>query len=159
MSYRTVDEAENFEFQDAEILEMKLEREHLVFNLGYVTILPENSCNRDIRKMGTNELMLQIQHAKILRFVEEGYKVYDADENLTGTFEDREVPAEEYTKMFETLVQGNIYSLIKKNLDGETEGYEYEISMDANEHTYQLIVTGTHDVQVWERFMNRESTY
>lgn len=159
MSYRTVDEAENFEFQDAEILEMKLERDHLVLNLGYVTILPENSCNRDIRKMGTNELMLQVQHVKILRFVEEGYKVYDADGNLTGTFEDREVPAEEYTKMFDSLVQGNIYSLIKKKSDGGTEGYEYEISMDANEHTYQLVVTGTHDVQEWERFMNRESTY
>ena len=42
-----------------------------------VTILPANSCNRDIREMRANELVLQISEPKIEALVEEGYKVYD----------------------------------------------------------------------------------
>ena len=84
MGYRTVDEWENFEFQDADIGQIHMENGHLYLELGYVTILPDNSCNRDIRKMGTNELTLQLQHVQIDRIVEEGYKLYDADGNFTG---------------------------------------------------------------------------
>ncbi len=159
MSYRTVDEAGNFEFQDAEILEIKLERGHLFLNLGYVTILPENSCNRDIRKMGTNELLFQVQHVTVEKFVEEGYKVFDADGNLTGTCDDREISTEEYAQMFQELQQGNIYALLKKETGEEESPLQYEIYMDANERTYLLKVRGKHDVQEWERFMNRESSY
>lgn len=159
MGYRTVDEAIHFEFQDAEIAEVKLDRGHLFFYLGYVTILPDNSCNRDIRKMGTNELIFQIQHVTIQSLVEEGYKVYDADGNLTDSFEDREIPEEEYTRMMESFQQGNLYSVIRKDTGEEVEPFAYEIYIDANERTYLLKATGKHDVEEWERFMNRESTY
>lgn len=47
-----------------------------------VTILPANSCNRDIREMRANELVLKISEPKIEALVEEGYKVYDANGNL-----------------------------------------------------------------------------
>lgn len=161
--YRTVDEVQHFDFQDAEIKEIKQERGHLVFLLGYVTILPENSCNRDIRKMGTNELLLQIQHARILRFVEEGYKVYDADGNLKETCEDREIEPPEYQQMFERLAGGTVYSLHKKEPADPSGEKEYEIYMDTTAEeatkTYLLLVKGEHDVQQWERFMNRESSY
>ena len=85
MGYRTVDEWENFEFQDADVGQIHMENGHLYLELGYVTILPDNSCNRDIRKMGTNELTLQLQQVEIDRIIEEGYKLYDADGNQVGT--------------------------------------------------------------------------
>ena len=95
MGYRTVDEWENFEFQDADIGQIHMQNGHLYLELGYVTILPDNSCNRDIRKMGTNELTLQLQQVEIDRIVEEGYKIYDADGNFTKSVEDQELTPEE----------------------------------------------------------------
>ena len=71
MGYRTVDEWENFEFQDADVGQIHMENGHLYLKLGYVTILPDNSCNRDIRKMGTNELTLQLQQVEIDRIIED----------------------------------------------------------------------------------------
>ena len=56
--------------------------------LDNVTILPQNSCNRDIREMRANELKLKIREPEITAFVEEGYKVYDADGNLKEKKED-----------------------------------------------------------------------
>lgn len=157
MSYRTVDEAQNFDFRDAEIIEIKRERDHLFLHLGYVTILPENSCNRDIRKMGTKELMLQLQHAQINRFVEEGYKLYDADGKLTDTIADREVPQESGDSLLEELAQGAVYSLERRDSELPGMAFAYEICIDANDRTYLLQVSAKHDVEEWERFMNRDS--
>lgn len=50
MGYRTVDEWGSFEFQNADVEAIRKERGHWYLELGYVTILPDNSCNRDIRK-------------------------------------------------------------------------------------------------------------
>lgn len=163
MGYRTVDEIQHFEFQDAEIIEIRTQQGDFILRLGYVTILPENSCNRDIRKMGTNEMTLEIQRADILRFVEEGYKVYDADGNLKTSCDDREIDPSEYRQIFEALAGGTVYSLSRRETDGQAMGYEYKLYIDTdseeNGHTYLLLVRGEHDVQQWERFMNRESSY
>ena len=42
--------------------------------LSNVTILPENSCNRDIREMRANDLVLKIEEPVIRSLVREGYK-------------------------------------------------------------------------------------
>ena len=156
MGYRTVDEWENFEFQDADIGQIHMENGHLYLELGYVTILPDNSCNRDIRKMGTNELTLQLQHVQIERIVEEGYKLYDADGNFTRSVEDKELTPEEYPNWMEDMAGGAVYQILRKTVEGELP-YEYEIYLDANERTYLAKVCAKHDVEVWERFMNRHS--
>lgn len=53
--------------------------------LSNVTILPENSCNRDIREMRANDLVLKIEEPVIRSLVREGYKVYDANGALLRT--------------------------------------------------------------------------
>ena len=60
MGYTTKNEVTNFRFADAEIFEIKGIQEKITFELGYVTILGQNSCNRDIREMGTNALTLDL---------------------------------------------------------------------------------------------------
>ncbi len=154
MNYRTVDELEHFEFKDAGIQSVYTRNGHLYMELEYVTILPENSCNRDIRKMGTNYMLFQIQHAQITSFIEEGFTVYDADGNKTDTVDDKILPVEEYAAGYEQLAEGTIYSLTQK-------GDSYEICMDTKEceRTYTICVTGNHNVEEWDRFMNRESDY
>ena len=117
MGYRTVDEWENFEFQDADVGQIHMENGHLYLELGYVTILPDNSCNRDIRKMGTNELTLQLQHVQIDRIVEEGYKLYDADGNFTKSVEDKKLTPEEYPKWMEEMAGGAVYQILRKTVE------------------------------------------
>ena len=82
MSYKTVNEFEHFNFKESYIASLELSLSNFHAYLDHVTILPENSKNRDIREMRTNGLCLTIKDATITNFVEEGYKVYDADGNL-----------------------------------------------------------------------------
>ena len=82
MKYYTENELQNFRFEGAYIAETCAVNGIFEMILDNVTILPQNSCNRDIREMRANELKLKIREPEITAFVEEGYKVYDADGNL-----------------------------------------------------------------------------
>ena len=84
MKYYTENELQNFRFEGAYIAETCAVNGIFEMILDNVTILPQNSCNRDIREMRANELKLKIREPEITAFVEEGYKVYDA-ENKNGS--------------------------------------------------------------------------
>ena len=79
MKYYTENELQNFRFEGAYIAETCAVNGIFEMILDNVTILPQNSCNRDIREMRANELKLKIREPEITAFVEEGYKVFDAD--------------------------------------------------------------------------------
>lgn len=151
MKYKTTNELEHFEFRDACIAEMRAANGVFSMILDNVTILPENSCNRDIRRMRTNQLLFRISEAAIENFVEEGYRVYDADGNIMRREEDRPVEPEQYGDVFRELEGCVLYAVEKKNS-------VYEISIDTEDHTFFLRVAGESDTEEWERFMNLDET-
>lgn len=152
MGYYTTDEFEHFYFSGAQILEIKEYRDQLIFHLGYVTILPENSCNRDVREMGTNELTLKFLHVTDITITLEGYKVFDADGNLKEKYEDEVIEKKEFQAVYETLKGSEIYGVRK-------EGNAYTFYLDMEERTYLFTVTAESNSQEWQRFMNKENTY
>ena len=91
MRYTTTDELEHFSFAEAYIADVQLAGGFFHMTLSNVTILPENSCNRDIREMRANDLVLKIEEPVIRSLVREGYKVYDANGILMRTCEDEMV--------------------------------------------------------------------
>lgn len=118
---------------------------HLV--LDNVKICPENSCNRDIRMMRTNELLFKISDAEIISLVEEGYNEYDADGNLKHTYPDEEVEKAKYDEVAQVLLEGTIYELTLQS------GVYTFIIDGTNDRTYALKVTGSGDTQEWNRFL------
>ena len=150
MNYRTVDEILHFKFEDAYIADVQVTKGIFHMILDNVTIMPENSCNRDIRIMRTNQMLFKLEEAQVLSVVEEGYKVYDANGNLNQASEDKEIPEDEQIKVIKEFADGSIYSLEKQE---ET----YVFLIDApNERTYKMLVKASHDVEEWDRFMNKE---
>ena len=85
MKYTTTDELEHFSFTEAYIADVQVTGGFFHMTLSNVTILPENSCNRDIREMRANDLVLKIEEPVIRSLVREGYKVYDANGILMRT--------------------------------------------------------------------------
>ena len=65
MKYITKNEFAHFNFSDAYIEEVRLMPGLLHFYLDNVTILPENSCNRDIREMRANGFVLKLEDGSI----------------------------------------------------------------------------------------------
>ncbi len=147
MGYRTKDELEHFDFKEAQINEIREENGHLYLELGYVTILGSNSCNRDIRAMGTNALTLQLYQVWEKRLVREGYRHFDADGNLKEQQEDEAIPGEEISGLYQELAGSVIFQL-------DRSGELYRFLLDGEERTYTFEVRAKHDIEEWERFMN-----
>lgn len=151
MKYKTTDEWQNFSFTEAYIADIQATNGFFHMELDNVTILPENSCNRDIRKMRTNGLLLKLEDFAITSMVEEGYKVFDANGNPMKQVEDVVIAEKEYFSVMKELVEGIIFSLEKKE-------NTYIFSIDAaNERTYTLEVRASHDTEEWDRFLNLTS--
>lgn len=147
MKYITTNEIEHFEFREAFIEDIMHMKGYFYMELDNVKILPENSCNRDIREMRANQLVFQITDGRITSFVEEGYKVFDADGKLTRQQDDIMIQEEAYQDRLNELKECYLYS-IEKNQN------QYRISIDTEDHTYFLTVEGTEDVEKWDRFLN-----
>lgn len=150
MKYTTRNEFCNFEFSEVHIDDVKIQNGVFQMVLDDVKILPENSTNRDIRKMRANGLVLTIEDAQINSFVEEGYKTYDADGNLLREDPDIELDEQQYRDIFEFFIDSYAY-LIAQNED------EYTFVIDGtNERTYTIIVQGSGDVEEWDKFLQIE---
>lgn len=153
MKYITRDELEHFLFAEAYIGDIEITSGLFHVELSNVTILPENSCNRDIREMRTNGLVLKLEEFAITSLVEEGYQVYDPDGKLIRAVEDVVIAQEQQFSVIKGFEEGSIYSLEKKeNI--------YTFLIDApNERTYMLKVSASHDREEWDRFLNRTEEY
>lgn len=148
MSYRTENELMNFDFAEAVVADIQVTSGFFHVDLDNVRIKPENSCNRDIREMRANNLVLKIEQAAVVSLIEEGFKTYDANGELKSTCEDVEIPESERLSAIKTLAGGVLYSLEKRDS-------QYVFTIDAeNERTYELTVKGSGDVEEWDRFLN-----
>lgn len=145
--YNTTNELNHFDFAEAVIGDIQMTNDMFRAVIDNVKILPENTCNRDIRTMRTNELMLRLDSAQIVCLVLEGYREYDADGNLKHTYEDVTVEPDEYKQKEEVLVEGTIYEL--KLADGV---YSFVID-GTDERTYTLNVAASGDEESWNRFL------
>lgn len=148
MKYKTIDEWEHYNFSEAVIGDIQTASGFFHLILDNVTILSDNSCNRDIRDMRANDFMLKIIDSEITMLIQEGYKVLDANGNLMQKYEDTEIEAEDFADVIKELVEGTIYQAQKKES-------EYEFIIDTEEHTYVLTITGTSDEEEWDRFLNK----
>ena len=149
MKYHTDNELQNFRFEGAYIAETCSVKGIFEMILDNVTIFPQNSCNRDIREMRANELKLKIREPEIMAFVEEGYKVYDADGNLKEKKEDILIAPEDQAAKLKELEGCEIYSI-------EQEKGVYTVSIDTEDHTFMIKVSGSADAEEWDRFLSKD---
>ena len=145
--YHTINEINHFEFGEAVIGDIQLTDRMFHVVLDNVKIKPENSCNRDIRTMRTNELFLKLDEAEIISLVEEGYSEYDANGNLRHTYEDVTIAPEKYRETEEVLVEGTVYEL-----NFEENVYCFVID-GTDDRVYVLKVAASGDEESWNRFL------
>ena len=150
MKYTTTNEFNHFDFLEVHVNDIMYANGVFKIGLDDVKILPENSCNRDIRKMRANGLILTLSDAKIISFVEEGYRIYDADGNLKETEADVVVEEKDFKEVFDFFIDAYAYNIEKKD-------DEYTFVIDGtNECTYSIVVKASGDLQEWDKFLSLE---
>ena len=147
MKFTTINELQNFDFHDANINGIRFSLDNLILHLDNVKILPTNTTNRDIRTMRTNNLFLTLEKASIIKFINEGYKIYDPNGKLMSTVEDSPISEENYKKAFEDLASCTINNI-------EQNDNIYTISIDTEDHTYLLCVKCQRNLEDWDKYFN-----
>lgn len=150
MKYQSKNELTQFNFNEASIVDITYQNSTLTFQLDNVTILANNSNNRDIRDMRANDLLLTFEQVTITNFVAEGYKVYDADNNLTEAVSDDVVEKSQYTNVLKDLAGAVLYSI------EETSKERCTINIDGEFQTYRIEVEYQQNLVKWDRFLNKE---
>ena len=136
MSYRTENEFTHFKFSDVHVSDIMMSFGTFKICLDNVIIKSENSCNRDIRDMRTNGLVLKLD---------------DADGNLKSTTPDEEIEESDYIETFNNFLDGYAFLIEKEN-----QNYTFVFD-GTDECTYTMIISASKDVCEWERFMNIEA--
>ncbi len=153
MNYKTVNELETFDFQESFIHDIEYGFGKLSLSLDNVTIKASNKCNRDIMDMRTNQLILTFQNVEIEQIVEEGYKLYDADNHLQTVVDD-------------CVVNENNYNEVLKNLHGcyfhsietmEAANHQYMLNIDSDFHTFSIRLQCKQTSAEWDKFMRKEN--
>ena len=150
MKYKTINELETFDFQESFINDIEYALGKLSFSLDNVTIKSANSHNRDIADMRTNQLILTFQNVTIEQIVEEGYKLYDADNNLQESVDDHIINKSEYNEVLKNLVSCYFYSI-------ESSENQYILNIDTDFHTFSIKLQCEQAVAEWDKFMRKEN--
>lgn len=147
--YRTINEFNNFDFEESFVQAMSKVNGSFDIELQNVKIKPENSCNKDIRSMRTNDLKVTITDVYSIKVVKEGYNVYDADEKLIEKVEDVVIEENGIIDTIKLFAESTIISFVQQQ-------NEYIICLDTEDNTFDITVNGTGDIEEWSRFLNVE---
>lgn len=150
MKYKCINKLNQFDFYQASIASIHFNGSTFTMDLDNVTIKADNEHNRDIHDMRANNVLMTFPNTSIVKIIEEGYKVYDANDVLTENIEDQIVPTENY-KSFFTDMEGNfIYSLETENDSG------CSISIDSEYQTYVIQLSNNESCIEWNRFLKKD---
>ncbi len=154
MKYTTENEFENFDFHETYVKDIEPGNGYFNIWLDNVKILPENSKNRDIRMMRTNNLLLAIHDVGRISLIREGVKIYNADGKPAGERPDEVISEEKYMETWPLFLEGCVYSVEKEI--GEINTYTFIVDTKEGD-TYEIKITGKGEKEKWDKFLNMDS--
>lgn len=163
MSFKSVDEIENFKYDDCRISSFSIEDGCIRFELEALIVKSNNSQNTNFTESYAGTVTARFMGGKLLGGSKDGFKLYDANENLIKEVPDVKLTEDEL-KSFPKLCEGAyLYGVDKADeLSKEADGQHYILSIEFEDEeesamgdSYQLDIVFDRAVFEWERYMNR----
>lgn len=162
MVFESLNELEKFSFEDCQIKEVKFVGKDLIFTVEALIVLASNSQNSNYTDSYADETTIVLRNASVENMLEEGYRVYDADDKLLSETPDKEIDTEKALSMLPSFKEAFLFYAVKAD-----EGiYEFEIDtgeLDASGQTdpylptYLLKIKFSEVSVSWDRYLNRVS--
>lgn len=160
MGFQSVNELEQFSFQDAQIKDFQVSEGLIFFELEAVIVKARNSQNANFTDSYAGTLSMRLLGGKIQKAVKEGYKYYDANDNLVEEVPDEALSGEEIAALVKASKDYYLFDVVKVEDDQNTTGhFLYLFGLDADEETsYWFQIEFEKSILEWERYMNRVQT-
>lgn len=163
MSFKSVDEIFNFDFQDATVSKIKFGEDNISFLLDALIVEPENSQNENYTKSYADTVKVRLENGKLISGVKDGYKRYDANDKLLEEVDDQSLDNEE-TKIILKSAEGVYLYAMDACKESEEGNFVYNISLEfPSKIAYDTSVTNSYQVKVsftkavfeWDKYMNK----
>jgi hypothetical protein len=182
MKFKSVDELEQFRFQDAEIVSLKDKTDMVEMELEAVVVRGRHPLNETYTDRYADTIHMRLTDGKIRKAFKEGYKYYDANGVLLEEIPDEAISENDFSKLCKTCKDGTVFVLenpksLKEKLGEQFPEQMEKLAVDelANEndkkiviiavdvdsveeeiyHTYWLAVSYTKAILEWEHMMNK----
>lgn len=164
MSFISINELEKFSFEDCQIVDVKLSTGKIEFTLEALIVRGNNSQNANYTDSYADTCTLTLVDSEILSIVEEGYKNYDADDNLISEVPDKEISLLESVSLFSSFKE---QYLCAAECDEKTANYlifTFEVDTgtlneagitDPYLPTYLVQIKFSSATVEWDRYLNK----
>lgn len=173
---QSVNELDKFKFVDAFVMDAVANGKTFELTMDAVVVRASHPLNETCADRYADTFSLHLNEFQILHAFQEGYKYYDASDNLVEAVPDKDVPVVAYDKLIKDMKDSHIFVLqrpekLKDNLDEEFpkvfEGVSagdkqiaivaFDIEGDEGEvdTTYWMAVAFEKAVASWHHLMNK----
>lgn len=157
MKFKAVDELEQFSFQDAKIQKTEQQEGCLTFVLDAVIVKAKNSQNSNFTDSYAGTLSMRLMNANIQKAVKEGFKYYNANDELVEEVPDTPLSQLEIGALLKQSENCYLFDVVKvEEAQNETGHFLYLFGIDTDEETsYWLQIEFDRSIVEWDRYMNR----
>lgn len=159
MSFKAMNEVDNFRYDDCRIIKRKNNKTDLVLEVEALIVKSNNSQNSQFVESYADLTQIYFKNSSIVMGIKEGMKVYDANEKLIEEVKD-------------VTLDDSVLNEVLNNLSGmylqgierieDTNGYVLFLEK-ANEDQYDTLPSDTYQIKVhcddvimnWDRYLNR----
>lgn len=163
MSFKSVDELFNFDFQDVVIKGVEIIPEGITFTVDALIVEPENTQNENFIKSYADTAKIRFSGGRIYSGVRDGYKRYDANDKLLSEVPDTSLSENEVKTVLEKSNGAYLYA-VDRNDESKEDDFYYTISIefpheeefDTNAtESYQIVIRFSKAIVTWEKYLNR----
>jgi len=160
MGFQSVNEIEQFCFDDCVLSDMKVKPDEITLSLDALIVRKNNSQNTNYTESYADTTKVILENAKLDKVLKDGYKYYDANEVLQREVPDVELSVLEIDALLASVEGAFCYGIDRIEEKDGTFFYTISIEfMDEEEQTvgdsYRFFVSFTKAVFTWDRYMNR----
>lgn len=164
MQYKSINEIEQFSFQDCEMISFKAADSQIQMVLEAVLVMPGNSQNPNYTMSYARTTNVRLQKARILSAVKDGYKYYDADGVLMEEVPDTPLSEDEINGLSALFANSYFYAMNKLSEDNSLFTYCMHVeipirSEDEYDNTvqdsYTLEVSFENAIFEWDSYLNK----
>lgn len=159
MSFKSVNEAEKFRYEDCCIVKRVGSTTDFILEVEALIVKSDNSQNTNFTESYADVTRITFKNATVLMGIRDGMKKYDADGKLVEVIEDEILHDDELGGLCDNLTGMYLVGLERIN---DSDDYVLFIEK-ANEEQYDTLPSDSYQVKIhcdevnmcWERYLNR----
>jgi len=160
MAFQSIDELNTFSFEDCQISDVVFSEDGINIQVEALIVRPENSQNTNFTTSYAGTTQIRLIGGRVLSGCKEGYKYYNANEELISEKPDEPMKAEELKDVLKKSEGAYLFSI--RQCEGPENG-DYILGLefvDESEYggmsdSFQIVLGCDKMIFNWDRYMNR----